>query len=258
MARVKRVNRQSVFDRSGREVIEGAWDPRVIAAYFRDEDLRGKRVIDIGANSGGLSLELARRGADVLAAEPCTNPAIAKQIGLTFHDPEPVLALAHHEGVSLQFSDSGLFDLTRLDDFDTVICFGLIYHFRYPQYLIDYLSWAGARTLYLSTQTMPGEDLAMRNRNEMAGREKLARLGGLRGYEPTHRLLRGMLGAAGFENVELLTDREYNFPQWPKGATNSAYYRAELVHRVDPDQMAKLFEPPLPRPGAPGMRRMDD
>jgi SAM-dependent methyltransferase len=218
---------QIVFDRHGQTAVPGDWDPRLLAKLFRDSDLAGKRVLDMGANTGGLSLELSRRGAYVHAAEPWKPNDAAQE-------------LARKEGLDLEWSKAGLFDSHKLGCFDTIVCFGLIYHFRNPQYVLDYLSSLGATTLYLSCQTIPGDELVMRNRND--NNEKHRVHDGVRGYEPTHRLLRLMMSAAGFGSIELLTDREYVRPEKPRGLTNTAYYRATLIRSVDPHLLNLLFE----------------
>ena len=221
--------RQAVLNRAEEAVTDGIWSPKVLAALFRSEDLLGKRVLDMGANTGGLSLELARMGARVVAAEPLVDTGPARRI-------------AEEEGLTIEWSKAGLFDSRALGPFDTIICFGLLYHFRNPQYVLDYLSSLGSPVLYLSCQTIPGDGLVMQNRNETGLRE-LSSKTGIRGWEPTHRMLRAMMGAAGFGEIALLTDRAYNLATGrPSGLTNSAYYRAVLGRRVDPDLMNITFE----------------
>ncbi len=182
----KRVLQQAVLDGNGAVVVPGDWNPKFLSAFFRDDDLRGKRVLDMGSNTGGLSLELARRGALVHAAEPVKPNSAAQEV-------------AKAEKLTMEWSATDLFSSHTLGRFDTIVCFGLIYHFRHPQYVLDYLSSLEAPVLYLSSQTMPGEKLLMRNRNE--NRKEHSRHGGVRGYEPTHHLLRSMMRASGFGSI---------------------------------------------------------
>ena len=52
----------------GHGVVAGPWDLRGgVEAYLGGVDVRGKRVLDVGAASGFLSFEMERRGADVVA-----------------------------------------------------------------------------------------------------------------------------------------------------------------------------------------------
>lgn len=210
---------QAVLDKRGGASRIGEWRPDSLAALFRPEDVAGKRVLDLGANSGGLSLELARMGGHVLAAEPVVDSTIAQQIAID-------------ESLDIEWSDACLFDAHDLGAFDTIVCLGLLYHFRNPQGVLDYLSSLAAPVLYISTQTMPGVELVMRNRASRGGPFWKPLERGVRGYEPTHNLLRRMLEASGFDEIELLTDREYSFPEKPLGLTNSAYYRAACVKPV--------------------------
>lgn len=221
---------QSVFDQSGKAVFEGKWDPKVLAAFFRAEDLREKRVLDMGANRGGLSLELARLGARVHAAEPALDNSLAREV-------------AKNEGLNVEWSKVALFDSHTLGPFDTIVCFGLIYHFRNPHYVLDYLSSLAAPVLYLSTQSAPGDELKLVNRAKgtLAANFDMER--GTRGWEPTHPMLVRMLEASGFEEIESLTDRERERREKPKGATNSAYYRARCTKPVqDVRDLNERFE----------------
>ena len=94
----KQAQVQSVLDKNGNKIVDGLWNPKSLAALFdAEEDLRGSRVLDMGANNGGLSLELARLGADVHAAEPVLDNTPAQQI-------------AAKEGLSVIWSKHELFD----------------------------------------------------------------------------------------------------------------------------------------------------
>lgn len=225
---------QAVLRRSGEAVVPGVWSPTLQASFIRGADLIGKRVLEMGSNTGGLSLELARRGARVHSAEPIIATDEARNIAAT-------------EGLEIEWSKTDLFGSHSLGSFDTIVCFGLIYHFRHPQFVLDYLSSLGAPVLYLSSQTRAGSGLVLHNRAEFY--PKFAAKNRVRGYEPTHQMMQAMMRASGFGKIELLTDREYDAPNIPAGQTNSAYYRGELECRVDPDALARIFEPPMPAAG---------
>ena len=129
---------QSVLASDGTPIFRGLWNPKVLARFFKPSDLAGRRVLDMGANRGGLSLELARLGANVHAAEPVLDNGLARDIALK-------------EGLSIEWSTAALFDSHTLGKFDVVVCFGLLYHFRNPHYVLDYLSSLAAPILYVST-----------------------------------------------------------------------------------------------------------
>jgi hypothetical protein len=64
---------QTIFSSFGDIVFAGEWDPKALLAALSRRDAAywiGKRVLDSGANTSGLSIEIARSGARVLAIEP--------------------------------------------------------------------------------------------------------------------------------------------------------------------------------------------
>jgi len=235
---------QTIYDRNGAPLIEGIWDSKNLFKAVSGGDpgyWRGRRVLDIGANSSGLSVELARAGASVLAAEP--DPYENSQaLGRKAVD-----AVIHDEGLDLTLCDAGLFDAHTLGKFDTVLCLGLIYHFRDQQYVLDYLTNCDMTDLVISNQTHPGTELMMINRIDPSVLhakfwEKYTKP--LSGWHPTHALFRKMMEFAGFTDVKALTDDTINFSQKPlPGITNSAYYRGRKTKVIDPEASRKTYYP---------------
>src|SRR4029079_2535143 len=92
------------------------------------EDLAGWSAPDLGCNAGFYSLELARRGADVVAID---------------HDPHylrqaewAIGRYAVKGGIELR--QMGVYDLGDLDErFDLVLFLGVLYHLRYPLLGLD-------------------------------------------------------------------------------------------------------------------------
>lgn len=233
---------QSVLAADGREIFRGQWDPRLLAGLLVESDpewWRDKTVLDIGGNTGGLSLELARLGARVTIAEP--DP-YGNTIGRT---RDVIGELAAAEGLQLAIDEADLFSCHSLERHEVVLCLGLLYHFRYPQLILDYLSSLEPRWLFLSSQTHPSDELALFNRASpgIMNPDYLAPETRLTGWHPTRPLLERMLEWAGFTEITDLTDRRYDFPQKPRGATNSAYYRARLESPVDPEALKPVFYP---------------
>jgi hypothetical protein len=72
--------------------------------------------------------------------------------------------IVKEEGLKLLVKKLGLFDAQQFKGFDVVLCLGLLYHFRYPQLVLDYLSTLEMDWLFLSTQVHPGTSLFMFNR----------------------------------------------------------------------------------------------
>lgn len=232
--------RQAVLDVDGNAVFHGEWDPRALADLLTRGNpawWEGRRVLDIGANTGGLSLELARMGASVTLAEP--DP-YGTSITLT---RDLVMQFADREGLDVRISDADLFSSNELGWHDTILCLGLLYHFRYPQLVLDYLSSLEPRWLFVSCQTHPSDELALYNRASpgLLRRNHLRPDLILAGWHPTRALLERMLESAGFTDVTDLGDRRYDFPEKPKGATNSAYYSARLRAPVNPETLKRAF-----------------
>src|SRR5262245_48364448 len=89
-------------------------------------DLRGKRVLDIGAWDGFFSFECERRGAaEVVAidAAPSLSFAVAREL----------------LGSQVKFYAMNIYDLTpvTLGQFDLVLCLGVLYHLRHPLFGLE-------------------------------------------------------------------------------------------------------------------------
>lgn len=116
------------------------------------KDLRGKRVLDIGCNSGFYSFEMARRGASVLAID---------------HD-ERYLRQARWAASKLDLSeriDFAPIDVYGLgktrDTFDIVLFLGVFYHLRYPLLALDLLRGKVKELFVFQTLTMPDGNCAL-------------------------------------------------------------------------------------------------
>jgi tRNA (mo5U34)-methyltransferase len=115
------------------------------------EDLRGKRALDIGCNAGFYSLELARRGADVLGIDH--DERYLRQASWARSE------FGLDDRIELRQLD--VYDLARLDDrFDLVLFMGVLYHLRYPLLALDLLASRARDLLVLQTLTAPGDEKA--------------------------------------------------------------------------------------------------
>lgn len=128
-------------------------------------DLSGWEVLDIGCNAGFYSLELAKRGANVLGID--VDPHYLRQA----------------EWAARQFSledrielkQMQVYDVARLDrQFDLIWYMGVLYHLRYPLLSLDILSQKTRRMMVFQTLTMPGaeavqvpEDFGINERQHM-------------------------------------------------------------------------------------------
>jgi SAM-dependent methyltransferase len=88
--------------------------------YPLPEDLRGKRVLDIGAASGWNSFECERRGAEVVAID-CV-------------EYDELLAVKRLRESKLEYAVVDMEEVTpeRFGLFDYVLFFGVFYHLRHP------------------------------------------------------------------------------------------------------------------------------
>ena len=180
-------------------------------------------MLDIGANTFGLSIEIARAGASVVAIEPDPFDWYFKLV------QSIVQEVIEREGLQLEVRRAGLFEADRFGQFDCALLLGVIYHFRDPQYLLDYLSTLDVSDVIVSTQTAGGTDLTLHNRCNPGTMPEgfWSDDAILSGWHPTHALFHKMLEWAGFTNVIPLTNSSVNFPKKPApGLTNSAYYHA--------------------------------
>jgi len=84
------------------------------------EDLRGKRVLDVGAWDGWFSFECERRGAEVVAVD-----CIALD---TFHEAKELIG-SRVEYLTLDVNE---LSARKLGTFDIVLFFGVLYHLRHP------------------------------------------------------------------------------------------------------------------------------
>jgi SAM-dependent methyltransferase len=225
---------QTIYNLHGDRVFDAEWDPLELYLTLTCGDdgfWNGKKVLDIGANTCGLSIEIARRGAEVVALEPDpynVTYALSKSI---------VDEIVEKEKLKLTVIKAGLFQAHDYKGFDAVLCLGLLYHFRYPQLILDYLSTLEMEWLFLSTQVHPGDELVLVNRVEPSIKFPENFFNPsiiLTGWHPTRPLLAKMLYCSKFDDVQSLTDQPYVFPQKQPGLTNSAYFRARRVGIVDP------------------------
>jgi SAM-dependent methyltransferase len=114
-------------------------------------DLGGKRVLDIGAWNGCLSLKCERRGArEVIALSPEEPQATG------FARLRDVLG-----STRTQYLRGTIYNLDpeELGDFDVVLCCGVLYHLRYPMLGIDNLRRVCRGELFLETHVADGRIL---------------------------------------------------------------------------------------------------
>ncbi len=128
-------------------------------------DLSGWHVLDIGCNAGFYSIELAKRGAQVLGIDVDPHYLrqaewVARQFGLED---------------KIELKQMQVYDVARLDrKFDLIWYMGVLYHLRYPLLSLDILSQKMRKMMVFQTLTMPGneakatpEDFGINDRERM-------------------------------------------------------------------------------------------
>jgi hypothetical protein len=133
----------------------------------------------------------------------------------------------------------------KFGEFNVVLCLDLIYHFRYPQYIIDYLSTLKIAHLFISTQTHPRPQLSRVNRREPSVLPS--------GFLSEDIVLTGLASDTPTVRKDVTLDRiRRDNPAYrpvdrvsaePPGLTNSACYRATRVRSTDPEVAKRQFYP---------------
>ena len=177
-------------------------------------DLSGLRVADIGGWNGCVGFECERRGA-------------AEVVVLSLEDPEKsgfnfLLDLTGSERT--HYVQGSVYDLdpAKLGLFDAVICFGVLYHLRYPVLGIDNLRRIAMGRLFIETQILDHAVINPNGDTEPLGR--LADFSFLQFYKgkelagdasnwfsPSMSALSGLIETAGFtvNSMSLADSRGY-------------------------------------------------
>ena len=171
------------------------------------QDLAGWSALDIGCNAGYYSVELAKRGANVLGLD--LEPLYLRQARWVATQFAMQDRLRFVEGHIYQLLDSGL-------SFDLVWFTGVFYHLKYPALALDIVRRLTGKLMMFQTMTMPGEevakvpdDLPLERRSAMldAGWPKMAfierRLANdaTNWWAPNHACVEALLRSAGFEVI---------------------------------------------------------
>jgi tRNA (mo5U34)-methyltransferase len=110
-------------------------------------DLTGWTALDIGCNAGFYALELARRGAHVVALD--REDLFLEQARWAKRQFE--------FGDRIELRKGQVYDLAGWNErFDLVLFMGVFYHLRYPLLALDLVAEKVGRLLAFQTLTMPG------------------------------------------------------------------------------------------------------
>jgi tRNA (mo5U34)-methyltransferase len=187
------------FELPDGKVIEGVCNlsglKNRIAQFPISQDLRGKRVLDIGAWDGWYSFEMERRGAEVLAIDNWDNPR--------FHQMHAML------DSRVEYRQIDMYELTpeRVGRFDIVLFMGVLYHLKHPLLALERVcalttDMAAVDSFILREEHRPGQRVDERpvmefyETNEFGGQTD-------NWVAPSLACLQAFCRTAGFARVEL-------------------------------------------------------
>jgi tRNA (mo5U34)-methyltransferase len=165
-----------------------------IEQYPIPEDLRGARVLDIGAWDGWYSFEMERRGADVLAVDCWDNPR--------FHQIRATLKSR------VEYRQMDVYELApeTVGRFDIVLFMGVLYHLKHPLLALERVcavtkELAVVDSFVLREEHRPGENVENRAVMEFYESEEFG--GQMDNWcGPSLPCLMAMCRTAGFARVE--------------------------------------------------------
>ncbi|HVW86725.1 MAG TPA: class I SAM-dependent methyltransferase, partial [Bryobacteraceae bacterium] len=124
IARLSKLGWYHSIELPGGGVIEGhqsiEQQRRRIGQFPIPEDLRGKRVLDIGAWDGWFSFEMERRGADVMAVDSTKNTRLLEAKKLL------------RSRIEYRIGDICRLTAKDIGTFDIVLFLGVLYHVKHP------------------------------------------------------------------------------------------------------------------------------
>jgi len=177
-----------------------------IAQYPIPQDLRGKRVLDIGAWDGWFSFEMERRGAEVLAVDSARQE--------TFFQAKKLL----NSKVEYLVEDICYLTPREVGYFDIVLFFGVLYHLKHPLLALE-------RVCELTTEMACIETFVSGDPNGIPVLEfyETTELAGQfdNWCGPNTPCLQAFMRTAGFVNVQLLGEHDgraqaVGYRKWPQ------------------------------------------
>ena len=184
------------------------------------QDLRGKRVLDIGAWDGWFSFEMERRGAAVLAIDNWDNPR--------FHEMRAML------NSRVEYRQLDMYELMpeRVGRFDIVLFMGVLYHLKHPLLALE-------RVCALTTDMAAVDSFILREEERPVMEfYEAGEFGGQTDnwFGPSLACLQALCRTAGFARVELQNVLEHGaclacYRHWKEPAAD-ATQGPELVRAL--------------------------
>ena len=199
------------------------------------EDLRGKRVLDIGAWDGWFSFECERRGADVVAVD-CV-------------EMDTFVEARRLRGSKVEYLTLDVNELSarKLGRFDVVLFFGVLYHLRHPLLALEKAVELSRDIALIESFVIPTEERRISSVMEFYER---AELGGQidNWCGPTPECAMAMCRSAGFAQVELVDVTEQRASivcrrRWPDPNGRGREARPQLHSVVNNRSYVSRFHP---------------
>jgi len=198
-------------------------------------DLRGKRVLDVGAWDGWFSFECERRGAEVVAVD-----CVALD---TFLEAKQLLG-SKVEYLTLDVNE---LSAARLGRFDIVLFFGVLYHLRHPLLGLEKAVELATDLVLIESFVIPSEKRPVPAVMEFYERGELG--GQIDNWcGPSPECLLAMCRSAGFAQAELkdLTNQRASVVcrrHWPEPPARPAVAAPHLSSAVNNRTYTAKFHP---------------
>ncbi|MBZ5584255.1 MAG: TIGR04290 family methyltransferase [Acidobacteriia bacterium] len=115
-------------------------------------DLHGRTVLDVGCNAGFYSLEMKKRGADLVVAIDYDDEYLAQ-----------ARFAAEVNGVEIDFRRMSVYEVGKLGrKFDLVLFMGVAYHLRHPLLALDLLHEYAVGDMFVFQSLLRGSPVADR------------------------------------------------------------------------------------------------
>ena len=197
-----------------------------VRAFPIPEDLRSRRVLDVGAASGWNAFEMERRGAEVVAID-CVEYSEFRAV-----------AELRGSRIDYRMLDVDELDPAGIGTFDYILFFGVLYHLRHPLLGLEKICALARDSVFIESFVADG----LGERSDACTLEfyETDELGGQTDnwFGPTTKCLMAMCRSAGFAQVKLeyvgdgragITCRRH----WEAPATNPAAAPPHLCSAVN-------------------------
>ena len=211
------------IDLGGGTLTPGKGDPKPkfeLLAEHLPADLSGMRVLDIGCNAGGVGIEFAKRGCDVVGVEATVS----------FYN-QAMWLREHLNLPNFQPRRRTVYQIGDLGQFDVVVFLGLIYHLRHPQLATDLVSSIANGPVFLSTPIIESDNAVMewRVKNDSLEFVPSWNEAHYNWWYPSIEALRQMMTVAGMTDIEVIAQKTTPFKSSSSYVNNESAFQTGQV-----------------------------